>query len=545
LLITQIEMASSHGRYQSHVLNFLSTQTQKIIEQCDRAFRQVKNVTVGVAQIILYPIYLLMQTSRLTGKQLRQTVANFIPQLAPEVKEETSKTQESDRAIERVLTGVQNLSQNKIEQTPETLSPSENTLSELVTQARNNVSSTDTETSQTLTAKRPVIRGVASQIRDRALVLTSIDNEIINNLTSQQQEKLHQRIMGEITNYWSQRVFNKTKHIPLLPNVNNSENILPPVRVFWQIMGWVQTSPIAVAANFFGEASLLESQETFTKEIENLYLCPSPHSPISPSTWLDRALTSLREVSKKTFSLLPTKGFTLNISNNTDTDVIINTSVEPERLQEIMKAAIVHFFGNNPGNNPLEGRVEGRENNPYLEYACERLQLIRDSESDDPWLRETDLFGEPAHWGVKDTPPEEWVNFYTKGRPGTEENTRKLLPSSKPENPFSKLVKTYIQPLISTKETTPTEVSKDTETGLSIRKEQKTITSQTRPLVLSSPQSQGVEAKPNWLEAQATAIGYVKHPLEVILEWLDRVMVWLEEKILKVWQWVKSLWAKE
>jgi len=534
LLITQIEMASSHGRYQSHALNFLSKQTQKIIEQCDRAFRQVKNVTVGVAQAILYPVYLLMQTSRLTGKQLRQTVANVIPQLAPEVKEETSNTPESDRAIERVISVVQNLSQNQIDLTPETLSVSENTLGELVSQAQNNIPSTDTETSQTLTAKPPIIRGVASQIDDRALVLTSIDNEIINNLTPQQQEKLHQRILGEITNYWSQRVFHKTKDIPLLPHVNNDENLLPPVRVFWQIMAWVQTSPIAVAANLFGEASLLENQETFTKEIENLYLSPAP---ISPTTWLDHGLTSLREVSKNTFTLLPNPPSPLNLSNNTDTDVTINTSIDPQRLQEIIEGAIAHFFGNNP--------LAGKENNPYLEYTSERLQLIPDSETDDPWLRETDLFGEPSHWGVKDTPQDEWVNFYTKGLQGTEENTRKLLPSSKGENPFSKLVKTYIQPLIPTKETTPTEVSKDTETRLSIKEEQKTITTQMPPLVVSPPQTQGVEAKPNWLEAQATAIGYVKHPLEVILEWLDRAMVWLEEKILKVWQWVKSLWAKE
>jgi hypothetical protein len=537
LLITQIEMASSHGRYQSHALNFLSKQTQKIIEQCDRAFRQVKNVTVGVAQAILYPVYLLMQTSRLTGKQLRQTVANFIPQLAPEVKEETSNTPETDHSIEQVLSVVQNLSQNQRDLTSEPLSVSENTLGELVSQGQNNIPSTDTETSQTLTAKRPIIRGVASQIRDRVLVLTSIDNEIINNLTPQQQEKLHQRILGEITNYWSQRVFHKTKDIPLLPHVNKDENLLPPVRVFWQIMGWVQTSPIAVAANFFAEASLLESQETFTKEIENLYLCPSPHSPLSPSTRIDRALTSLGEVSKKTFRTLSTQGFTLNISNNTDTDVAINTSIDPQRLQEIIQARIAHFFGNNP--------LTGKENNPYLEYTSERLQLIPDSETDDPWLRETDLFGEPTYWGVKDTPEDEWVNFYTKALKGTEENTRKLLPSSKGENPFSKLVKTYIQPLIPTKETTPTEVSKDTETRLSIKEEQKTITTQTPPLVVSPPQREGVEAKPNWLEAQATAIGYVKHPLEVILEWLDRAMVWLEEKILKVWQWVKSLWAKE
>jgi hypothetical protein len=247
-------------------------------------------------------------------------------------------------------------------------------------------------------------------------------------------------------------------------------------------------------------------------------------------------LTSLREVSKNTLALLPNPPSPLNLSNNTDTDVTINTSIDPQRLQEIIEGAIAHFF-----NNPLAGK----ENNPYLEYASERLQLIPDSETDDPWLRETDLFGEPSHWGVKDTPQDKWVNFYTKALKGTEENTRKLLPSSKAENPFSKMVKTYIQPLIPTKETTPSEVSKDTETRLSAREEEETITTQTPPLVISPPQREGVEAKPNWLEAQATAIGYVKHPLEVILEWLDRAMVWLEEKILKVWQWVKSLWAKE
>ena len=534
MLITPIEMASSHGRYQSHALNFLSKQTQKIIEQCDRAFRQVKNVTVGVAQAILYPVYLLMQTSRLTGKQLRQRVANVIPQLVPEVKEEMSNPPETDRAIERVLSVVQNHCQNQIDLTPETLSVSENTLGELVSQAQNNIPSTESDTSETLRVKRPMIRGVASQIDDRALVLTSIDNEIINNLTPQQQEKLHQRILGEITNYWSQRVFDKTKDIALLPYVNDDENLLPPVRVFWQIMAWVQRSPIAVAANLFGEASLLENEETFTKEIENLYLSPAP---ISPTTWLDRGLTSLREVSKNTFTLLPNPQSSLNLSNNTDTDVTINTSIDGERLQEIIEGAIAYFFGNNP--------LAGKENNPYLEYSSERLQLIPDSETDDPWLRETDLFGEPSHWGVKETPQDEWVNFYTKALKGTEENTGKLLPSSKGENAFSKLVKTYIQPLIPTKETTRTEVSKDTETRLSTRVEEETISAETPPLVVLPTETEGVEAQPKWLEAQATAMGYVKHPLEVILEWLDRAMVWLEEKILKIWQWVKSLWVKE
>lgn len=40
----------------------------------------------------------------------------------------------------------------------------------------------------------------------------------------------------------------------------------------------------------------------------------------------------------------------------------------------------------------------------------------------------------------------------------------------------------------------------------------------------------------DWIEIKAKPAGYVKHPLEQILEWLDMAMLWLEEIIVKVWQ---------
>ncbi|MEL7036828.1 MAG: hypothetical protein AAFO04_14570 [Cyanobacteria bacterium J06592_8] len=47
------------------------------------------------------------------------------------------------------------------------------------------------------------------------------------------------------------------------------------------------------------------------------------------------------------------------------------------------------------------------------------------------------------------------------------------------------------------------------------------------------------------LQAEATAVGYVKHPLERILEWLDRVLFWLEETLIKAWNWIKQKWATD
>jgi hypothetical protein len=45
------------------------------------------------------------------------------------------------------------------------------------------------------------------------------------------------------------------------------------------------------------------------------------------------------------------------------------------------------------------------------------------------------------------------------------------------------------------------------------------------------------------VETDATALGYVKHPLEILLELLDRIILWLEELALKIWRQLKRLKA--
>ena len=53
----------------------------------------------------------------------------------------------------------------------------------------------------------------------------------------------------------------------------------------------------------------------------------------------------------------------------------------------------------------------------------------------------------------------------------------------------------------------------------------------------------GMEAQPDWIETNATVMGYVKHPLEQLLAWLDSLMLWLEEMLLKIWQHLINLGA--
>jgi hypothetical protein len=51
-----------------------------------------------------------------------------------------------------------------------------------------------------------------------------------------------------------------------------------------------------------------------------------------------------------------------------------------------------------------------------------------------------------------------------------------------------------------------------------------------------------IEPQPDWIETNATVLGYVLHPLEQLLAWLDRVMLWLEKILIKVLQGVQRLW---
>jgi hypothetical protein len=56
-----------------------------------------------------------------------------------------------------------------------------------------------------------------------------------------------------------------------------------------------------------------------------------------------------------------------------------------------------------------------------------------------------------------------------------------------------------------------------------------------------APQPTAVSHTPDWIEAEVTWKEYIKHPLEVLLEWLDRAMLWLEQTAVKIWQWVRLL----
>ena len=45
----------------------------------------------------------------------------------------------------------------------------------------------------------------------------------------------------------------------------------------------------------------------------------------------------------------------------------------------------------------------------------------------------------------------------------------------------------------------------------------------------------------SWVETEATPMGYSQHPLEKILAWFDRAILFLEERALSIWRWLSRL----
>lgn len=41
------------------------------------------------------------------------------------------------------------------------------------------------------------------------------------------------------------------------------------------------------------------------------------------------------------------------------------------------------------------------------------------------------------------------------------------------------------------------------------------------------------------LDATVTSVGYIRHPLQFLVDWFDRAIAWLEQRLLQAWNWYK------
>lgn len=101
------------------------------------------------------------------------------------------------------------------------------------------------------------VRGVASSLTTRSLVLTTAQNTVLDILTPDQQQQVQRRIIWEVAHYNRYlRLCQQTQRLSPLRPPHPASPLLPPVRAFRWLMAWMQSGPIAAATNLFQEATI-------------------------------------------------------------------------------------------------------------------------------------------------------------------------------------------------------------------------------------------------------------------------------------------------
>ncbi|MEG4055307.1 MULTISPECIES: hypothetical protein [unclassified Microcoleus] len=642
-----------YGPYQSRLLNFISKQSRQVADNCDRTWRQIKEATLTATQILLYPAYLLVQSSRLLGRQLRESSQKVdLPELQEFVGDENPDGQQNwyqgETSDESSIAEILHLAENLLNssQTAKTLATfpllinQGNTASDLPPAINFSGQITKHQTTSVLElplAKtglkpQPKVEGIASFIPARTLVLVGKENQVLDILTPEQQELLEGRITWEVANCGPERREITQKELKFNLGLESAAKKaqLPPMRRFWELMAWLQTSPVALKRNQFGESILavkksidrnsilvqkaraqIEAKTALqsiaasnsidhnTPKLETNFNSKfdRPPTPLSFVTLLDRAAVNLEELTlppalKTTAAPTEIPGVKINTSG-TDANLDFSAREILEKyarnIEGIIWSSVDHLLGKETAAS------DNTEKSLSIKYYLQQLQEEKNTqkslEVDRPWLNWQDLFGEaaPQHLIDGSSEPEAAaqsvmaqaspkvkgefaeVGELPEGRSTAlsispyPEALHRLLgqlkqslvtKSSKsqpqPASDLSDLAVTQKNSSALAAESTPgrapqTQVPKNKNPNTRQNNQSPAaITAQTHRYTPATPAaaepknpSSGVQPESEYLETKAESMGYIKHPLEQVLEWLDRVMLRLENIAEQLWNWAK------
>lgn len=650
--------STNYGPYQSRLLNFISKQSRQVADNCDRTWRQVKSTTLNATQILLYPAYLLVQSSRMLARQLRESSQKVdLPELQEFVEGENLKFSQNsspnlwneEMGTESAITEIVHLAENlllpsqtktdsdnvsflinrgnpAVKVAPNTFlretqfrEKATNTPRNLVldNQAKTGVAEISINNVSTINAKSQV-RGIATFLPARSLVLVGDDNQILDILTVEHQELLESRITWEVANSGPQRreIAKKELKFNLGLEAAAAKSQLPPVRGFWQLMAWVQTSPLAVKRNLFGESifavkkainasadrHLIISQQITgvktdrvaiasgnsidynTSELSSNFHNKFDQASNSRSfvTLLDRAAVNLEEFSlpqvskntaestaSQTAKIIDTANSDIN-SSHTTREIVENYA---RNIEEMIWSSVDYLLGKETAAS------ENTEKSVAIKYYLQQRELENTEKmggkGDRPWLNWQDLFGEPAPPSIENVPPPlatsspiSLSQIGTNVKPEIAEieklpEGRSTLPST---SPYPEAIHTLIAQLKTSLFTKVPQSQPQKASNLEITQnnnlvptvEQSTPTNpeETQPAQPKAPEIIGQtskflsvatatenkrsdEAPGDYLETKAESMGYIKHPLEQVLEWLDQIMLRLETIAVQLWEWAK------
>ncbi|MEH2232245.1 MAG: hypothetical protein V7K71_21900 [Nostoc sp.] len=541
--------SGSSGRYQSRLFNFVHQQSRRVTQQWEHTFRHLQVATKWGVEVLLYPVYLLFQSSESSGKTLHTKEPQTRLKLQPNDTDFQPETlPNADSPIQNVLEAVNYLSSDEPASTPTKASEHFNPLALLgvfrlklvennsnLTQSSNitanqAVSLNPSQLDNALQQRLPIVRGIATNLMNRNLVLVTANNEILDILTPEQQAKLEDRIINEVANYWqSWRLIVAKKETQLLPQIDRLLAKLTDVNP-----AKIPVLAEGIPKDLLNTDRLLAFLDIAVAKLES------------------NALVPVQERSQEVIQVAQTQ---LNIFLYGKEQLAAKGEIAPnadglethsQNFQALIEAALNYFFG--VGNRKTLETTISNEKLPGKLFSSRFRKALSKSTlgenqdfTNDPWLTWNDLFGDT------ETVAEKPVTHSGGKNPA-------LAPSLSirhfPQKNLSVKQPKFGSGLVQRKQPSSNLASSQKTSGkVAFVKQTQTRISQTKSenrkgemLQQQFHQSSQVEAQPDWIETKATLTGYEKHPLEQLLEWLDYVMVWLEERFVKIFQSLRQLW---
>jgi hypothetical protein len=322
---------SSTPRYQSRLFKTVQSQFHQWQDKIQLRWRQLKVATTWGAQLGLYPFYVIFQAGRWGGRVFQQTAAQGARALSAALG--LDPMVEVDQPVRKILGAIE------IQQVPATtlfpeasesspcnpqsfewqilIRPATSskqtwreTIGAIVQTLRSRILAPTplqlASSSSVIPTQTPTIQGIASSLAGRQLVLVAAENQILDILSAEQQNKLQQRIIWEMVDAARSHAHPRvSKSLPswqtfkTLPIIARPQMSLP-VRGLHHLMAWMQHQPIPATSaalarlapaqvvapgKSVGERLALQAKTLIALKAQTLFLArQSPLLALTPTT---------------------------------------------------------------------------------------------------------------------------------------------------------------------------------------------------------------------------------------------------------------------
>ncbi|MGF1536434.1 MAG: hypothetical protein ACFB4J_08130 [Elainellaceae cyanobacterium] len=439
----------------------------------------------------------------------------------------------------------------------------------------------------------PQVRGIACLVDSQRLVLVDQHNAIHDVLTPAQAAYLQRRLVLALAQFWRVHKQLQLSHraVTPLPLPRDRKTMLPPVQAWHRLMAWMQTGPVALSVNLFQETKLPkhllrlpsrefnhsargQSSEQPAFPLPPRAPAPSAPAPAASRSWWLQLVPRWLQTGDRNAPSTP-NWFDPDHQGDEDGWQSANQAVAARETQRPpvrpslpipaqQRWAGLKFWGRPDDSSPDDGLspagvdntgdistgdISDRSGNGQIEVLPKSEDGAIDLISAQPPYRPPLTLLDELEQYLQG-----FVGSLAGGLTGAEATGSELAKTTLNQSQLSpdqleplQLDQAQLQRLWADQSKVG-DMAREHSLGLGDRR---TAGRSASPSPLTADSASGVSGKETgplatgssqdlqttWIETQATHLGYDRHPLAQILNWIDRGIVRIEAWLIKALQW--------